>query len=362
MTILKFMKSILITGNMGYVGSYAVHHLRRAYPHATIAGLDTGFFAACLLDGNVVPERVLDRQYYSDVREISDEMLRGVDAVVHLAAISNDPMGNAYEAVTQQINERATLRFAEQAHHAGVKSFVFASSCSVYGLAEEGARHEQSPINPLTAYARSKVNAETGLQNLAGDNFRVTCLRFATACGYSPRLRLDLVLNDFVACAVVNGMIDILSDGSPWRPLIDIQDMARAIEWAVSRPADCGGAFLLVNAGSNSSNYQVKDLAAAVAQEISGTSVRINSDAPPDKRSYKVDFTLFRTLAPDFQPQCSLSTSVQQLKQGLVNVGFRDTDFRKSHFMRLNMLSHLRSVDYLTEELKWREPVRHRVA
>ncbi len=353
------MQNILITGNMGYVGSNAVGHFRRAFPRATIAGLDTAYFAACLLDGNVVPERLLDHQYYADVRDIRQEMLVGVDSVVHLAAISNDPMGNAYEAVTQQINEQATLHLANQAKRANVKSFVFASSCSVYGLSDLGARDEKSAVNPLTAYARSKVNAETGLQRLADDNFRVTCLRFATACGYSPRLRLDLVLNDFVASAVVNGVIDILSDGSPWRPIIDVQDMARALEWAVSRPTSNGDAFLIVNAGSDSSNYQVRDLASAVALEAGGTSVRVNSNAPPDKRSYQVDFKLFRKLAPDYQPKCSLASSVRQIKEGLTSIAFKDRDFRRSHFMRLNMLSHLRSLEQLTEDLRWRGTERH---
>ena len=179
-----------------------------------------------------------------DVRAITAVDLTDVDAVIHLAAISNDPMGNAYERVTEDINYQGTLAVARAAREAGARHFVFASSCSVYGFAEDGARNEQSSVNPLTAYARSKVASEQSLAQLAGPDFIVTCLRFATACGASPRLRLDLVLNDFVASAVTSGVIKILSDGTPWRPLINVEDMARAFDWAIDRSALNGGEFL----------------------------------------------------------------------------------------------------------------------
>src|SRR5262249_34403879 len=160
-------------------------------------------------------------------------ILAGVDAVVHLAAISNDPIGHAYEEVTFDVNSRASVELARLAKDSGVGSFIFASSCSVYGSADDRPRTEQSELGPLTAYAKSKVRTEQGLRDLAGSGFRVTCLRFATACGMSDRLRLDLVLNDFVACALSAKRITVLSDGTPWRPLINVADMARAIEWAV---------------------------------------------------------------------------------------------------------------------------------
>ena len=170
----------------------------------------------------------------------------------------------------------------------------------MYGQAETGARKETDPTNPLTAYARSKIGTEKDLKNMNLNEMNFTSLRFATACGWSNRLRLDLVLNDFVACAITSGEITVLSDGSPWRPLIDVEDMSRAIIWAINRHKDNGGQFLAVNAGSNNSNYQVIQIAKAVASLIPNTKILINKDALPDKRSYSVDFNLYEGLAPDF--------------------------------------------------------------
>ena len=248
---------ILITGNMGYVGPSVLQRLRQSYPQATLIGLDKGYFAHCLTNADILPECRADIQYFADVRQLRPETLQGVDAVVHLAAISNDPMGKTYEEITFDINFRASVELAKQAKSAGVKTFIFASSCSMYGLADDTPRKETSPLNPLTAYAKSKVHTEVGLQKLADKNFTVTCLRFATACGMSDRLRLDLVLNDFVACAVTSKNISILSDGTPWRPLIHVKDMARAFDWATRR-GSAHGDFLAVNVGSNTWNYQVK--------------------------------------------------------------------------------------------------------
>jgi len=234
---------ILVTGNMGYIGPGVVRQLRASHPTAFLQGFDTGYFAPCLTTSRVLPECRLDAQHFGDVREFPDELLQGVTAIVYLAAISNDPMGNAYESVTLDINYKAAIELAKKAKKAGVSSFVFASSCSVYGYAEDGARTENSPLDPLTAYARSKVFAERDLKPLASPEFRISCLRFATACGMSDRLRLDLVVNDFVASAIAAKKITILSDGTPWRPLIHVRDMARAIDWAVTRPASNGGNF-----------------------------------------------------------------------------------------------------------------------
>jgi nucleoside-diphosphate-sugar epimerase len=347
------MKSILITGNMGYIGPRVAEYFRLQRADATLIGLDTGFFAANLLDASVLPECMLDMQVFGDVRKVTAADLAGVDAVVHLAAISNDPMGNAYERVTEDINHQGTLAVARAAREAGARHFVFASSCSVYGFAEDGARTEDSAVNPLTAYARSKVWSEQGLAELAGPDFIVTCLRFATACGASPRLRLDLVLNDFVASALTSGIIRILSDGTPWRPLINVQDMARAIDWGVDRTASNGGEFLVVNAGSNIWNYQIRELAEAVAQAIPGTAVEINRNAAPDKRSYKVDFGLFGSLAPDHQPQVTLEAAIAELAELLKATGFADRDFRQSRYMRLNMLTQLVSAGRLNANLDW---------
>ncbi|MFN3745261.1 MAG: NAD-dependent epimerase/dehydratase family protein [Hyphomicrobiaceae bacterium] len=344
---------ILITGSMGYVGSVLGRHLRATFPAAELIGYDQSFFGHCLTNASALPEVFLDRQVFGDVRDLPASLLAGVDAVVHLAAISNDPMGNKFEAATGDINQEASVRIARMAAAAGVRHFVFASSCSMYGYAEGGPRKESDPTNPLTAYARSKIGTEEGLRRLNLGAMNATCLRFATACGMSDRLRLDLVLNDFVACAVTAGEITVLSDGSPWRPLIDVEDMARAIAWAIERPASNGGQLLSVNVGSDQWNYQVRDLAAAVASAIPGTRVSINTDAPPDKRSYKVDFGLFRSLAPAHQPQVTLEQSIARLRDGLIGMGFADKEFRNSQYMRLKTLERLMACGRLGPDLRW---------
>lgn len=343
----------LITGNMGYVGSVLVRHLRAKFPQAEIIGFDSGFFAHCLTSANRLPESFLNEQHFGDVREFPASLLQGCDAVIHLAAISNDPMGNLFETLTEEINQKASLRIAEQAHDAGVKNFVFASSCSVYGAAEGGPRKEGDGLNPLTAYARSKIGTERGLSGMDLGSMTATALRFATACGMSDRLRLDLVINDFVACALTSGEITVLSDGSPWRPLIDVADMALAIEWAIARTPDNGGQFLAVNAGTHEWNYQVRELAQAVASAVPGTKVSINTNAPPDKRSYQVDFSLFRELAPQHQPCVSLKDSIIRLRDGLQGMKFTDQDFRNSQQMRLRVLEGHMKSGRLSLDLRW---------
>jgi nucleoside-diphosphate-sugar epimerase len=342
---------ILITGNMGYVGPVVAKFLRAAMPAATLHGLDNAYFAHCLTGCPILPERYLDEQFYGDVRDAFPD-LKGYDAVVQLAAISNDPMGNRFQAVTQDINQNTTVSLAKVAAAAGVRNFVFASSCSVYGVADGPPRKESDPLNPVTAYAKSKIGAEQELASMK-TQMVVTCLRFATACGFSDRLRLDLVLNDFVACALSRREISVLSDGSPWRPLIDVADMARAIHWAIDRPAETGGRYLTVNAGSDDRNYQVRDLAAAVARKVPGTNVSINTSAPVDSRSYKVDFGLFRALAPSYQPMVSLDLSIQNLIDGLQKMNFKDSEFRSSDLMRLKVLQDHMDAGRLNEHLKW---------
>jgi nucleoside-diphosphate-sugar epimerase len=317
-------------------------------------GFDNAYFAHCLTGPPVLPERHLDEQFYGDVRDASSLDLTQYDAVVQLAAISNDPMGNRFQAVTLDINQNTTVSLAQAAAAAGVKNFVFASSCSVYGIADGAARKETDPLNPITAYAKSKIGAERELAEI-DTGMVVTCLRFATACGMSDRLRLDLVLNDFVACALGQGQITVLSDGSPWRPLIDVADMARAIDWAIDRPASAGGRYLAINAGSDDRNYQVKDLANAVAKSVPGTGVSINTSAPVDSRSYKVDFALFRSLAPDHQPVVSLDQSIQNLIAGLKAMNFKDSDFRSSGLMRLKVLQDHIDSGRLNENLEWKQ-------
>jgi nucleoside-diphosphate-sugar epimerase len=345
--------TILITGNMGYIGPCVVSHLRGVFPKSQLIGLDIGYFANCLTNEKTLPECKVDIQYFSDVRKPPENFLEGVDSIVHLAAISNDPMGKQFENVTFDINHQASVKLARQAKEAGVANFVFASSCSMYGAAEDNARNETSPLNPLTAYAKSKVYTERDLQTLADNGFKVTCLRFSTACGMSDRLRLDLVLNDFVAGAVTAGKITILSDGTPWRPLIHVRDMARAIEWAIRRDRTDGGYFLAVNVGCNEWNFQVKDLADKVTKVMPDIEVSINKNAEPDNRSYRVDFSLFKRLAPNHQPKVDLLYAIEELRDGLQAMGFIDKDFRNSQFMRLKVLTHLREADLLTKTLEW---------
>ncbi len=322
---------ILITGNMGYVGPQVAKYLRARRPNATLDGFDNAYFAHCLTGGPVFPERCLDAQFYGDVRDISLD-LRGYDAVVQLAAISNDPMGNRFEGATRDINQNTTVSLGKAAAAAGVKNFVFASSCSVYGIADGPARRETDPVNPITAYAKSKIGAERELAAIDTD-MTITCL---------------------VACALSRGQISVLSDGTPWRPLIDVADMARAIDWAADRPAGTGGRFLTVNAGSDDRNFQVEDLANAVARRVPGTDVSINTSAPVDSRSYKVDFGLFRSLAPDHQPVVTLDQSIQNLVDGLKKMNFKDADFRSSDLIRLKVLQDHMDTGRLNERLEWR--------
>lgn len=344
---------ILITGNMGYIGPCVVQRLRTSYPEAKIIGLDTGFFANCLTNSEILPECRVNMQYFEDVRKVSIDLLKDIDAIIHLAAVSNDPMGNTYEKVTHEINYLASIDLARKAKDAGVKSFVYASSCSMYGAADDGPRTEASPVNPLTAYARSKIATEKDLQTIADNKFKVTSLRFSTACGMSERLRLDLVLNDFVACAITSKQITILSDGTPWRPLINIKDMAKAIDWAIKRDINNGGEFLAVNVGSDGWNYQVRELAEFVAQVIPDVKISINKNAQPDKRSYRVSFELFRKLASNYQPDVDIITTILELKRGLEAMHFNDQNFRTSMFMRLKVLNHLREIGMLSETLEW---------
>ena len=344
---------VLITGNLGYVGPVVVRYLRRTHPNARLIGFDSAFFALSTTGATILPERFLDEQHFGDVREIPESLLEGLDAVIHLAAVSNDPMGNKFERVTEDVNYRASVELGKKARKAGVSHFVFASSCSVYGFAPGAPRKESDELNPLTAYARSKVNTEKGLAEIRDNNMIVTSLRFATACGMSDRLRLDLVLNDFVACALAHGEISVLSDGSPWRPLIDVRDMARAIEWGIVREASAGGGFLALNVGSDDRNYQITDLSSAVAEAIPGTTVKINKTAQPDTRSYKVDFSLFASLAKNHQSQVTLRQSIDMLAKGLRSIGFADPDFRNSAYIRLKVLEAHIAAGRLTSDLRW---------
>jgi nucleoside-diphosphate-sugar epimerase len=345
---------IHINGNLGYIGPVLVNQFRQSMPDSILTGLDTGFFAGCLFSPTFFPERNLDVQYYGDIRKhFPRNLYDNVNAVVQLAAISNDPMGKEYENATFEVNTDAVYQSALNAKNAGVSNFVFASSCSVYGAGGNSARREEDPVNPLTAYALSKIKAEERLRQLADDNFIITCLRFATACGWSPRLRLDLVLNDFISNALTSHKIQIKSDGTPWRPLIHVKDMARAIEWASKRTADEGGSYLILNTGSDEWNYQVKDLAFAVSNILPNVEVSINPEATPDNRSYRVNFSKFASLAKGYLPAENLTSTINEMAEHFQRNQNGNIKFIDSPFIRLRVLSELRSEGKIDENLYW---------
>jgi nucleoside-diphosphate-sugar epimerase len=344
---------VVVTGHKGYIGPVFARHVAERALGWELTGVDMEFFADQLTGAE--PARFFRHEIRADVRALSDDVLRDADAVVYLAAVSNDPMGKEFEAATMQINAEAAIVMAERCHTLGVKRFVFASSCSIYGAAGDAPRTEDDTLNPLTAYARSKVEAEQHLRFLADESLSVTCLRFATACGTSPRLRLDLVLNDFVASAVLTGRIEVLSDGSPWRPLIHVEDMARAIEWALVRGGD---PFLAVNVGSAQWTWQIGSLARDVADVLERVEVSINESAQPDNRSYKVDFSLFQKLAPDHQPRKRFDAAVRELRDQVSRMDFGAASFRTSPYLRLNVLRDLKRRNKLTQDLRWAVPSR----
>ena len=345
------MKTLII-GNEGYIGPHVVNRIKQYHSNSHVAGFDLGYFAHNIT-AQEFPERNIDVQYRGDVRNFPQDLLKGFDSVIYLAAISNDPMGKEFEQVTYDVNQHSAISIAKAAKDAGVNHFVYASSCSVYGSADDKPRTENSDLNPLTAYAISKVSTEKALEPLSSNDFIVTCLRFATACGFSPRLRLDLVLNDFVASAISTGRIEILSDGTPWRPLINVKDMARAIDWASGRISGNGGNYLIVNTGSNEWNYQIKELAMAVQNQFTSIDVSINEDAEPDKRSYKVNFSTFKNMSGDYYPKISIEQTVEDLFEGLQKLAFDDIDFRTSNLIRLFVLKNHIKNGRLNNNLNW---------
>ena len=244
----------------------------------------------------------------------------------------------------------AGIKLAKLSKEAGVKKFIFASSCSVYGEGQEHSKKENDPVNPLTEYAKSKINSEKKLFEISDSTFSIKCLRFATACGFSPRLRLDIVLNDFVAAAIVNKEINILSDGNPWRPLIHVKDMARAIHWSIEDTAREN--FQIINTGNLNGNFQVKEIAEAVKKIIPETKISINENASPDKRTYKVDFSAFANQAKEFLPIFSLKDSVIDLANKIKSLNLDNNSITSSNFVRLKALKESISQNKLDNNLK----------
>jgi nucleoside-diphosphate-sugar epimerase len=331
---------LLITGNQGYVGSALVPHLRSVYPDAELIGVDAGWFANRVFPSGRHPETYLDKQLTLDVRDLTSADLKHTDAVVHLAAVSNDAVGDRYASATDEINHVATARLAANCARAGVRHFVFPSSCSVYGAAGDGhPRKETDPTGPLTSYARSKVAAERALSQVHGP--RITCLRFATACGASPRLRPDLVLNTFVISARLEGVVHVHGTGELWRPLIDVADMCRAVEWALGR---AGPRFLVVNVGADKNNCRVVDIARVVAPVIPTRIAFVPYRT--DHRSYRVDFGLYSRLAPDYIPRVWLPESVFGVDQMIGGFG-------QTLLPRLDVVDDLVACGSMTKGLRW---------
>jgi len=347
---------ILVTGNLGYIGPELAKIIKAYKSDWHLTGLDIGIFAGCLTSCGLIGDTFYDTQHYVDVRDITDEHLNGIDIVVSLAAVSNDPIGKEFEEATFSINYKANINLANLCEQNGVKKFILASSCSLYGSGGSKPRTEADQTMPLTAYANSKITCEDQLKALFSDkNMELIFLRFATACGISDRLRLDLVLNDFVASAVAFKKITILSDGSPWRPLIDVQDMCRAIVWAIEFDLrnNINSNTISINIGSNEWNYSVKELAELVCVQCPGTILEINNDAPEDKRSYKVDFTLYKSLAGSFYPSKEINTTIQELVAMTSCLHLQCySDIRSTDYIRLNKVRKLIESSKLTKSLR----------
>lgn len=350
---MKIKNNILITGNLGYVGPVVENYLAKD-KNLILYGIDIEWFKDDLSSSTEYKSSV-KKQIFKDIRDVELNDLEGINTIIHLAAVSNDPMGNDFEQATYQINLDAGIKLAKLAKNSGIKNFIFASSCSVYGAGGNNAKKEDDEVNPLTAYAISKVKFEEELKIICEDSSMIgTALRFSTACGPSSRLRLDLVLNDFVASAIEKKRIDILSDGSPFRPLIDTRDMARAIHWAIRRgDKNNPKNFISVNIGMDKNNMSVKEIANCVKNILPNISLYINENASPDKRSYKVNFDLFKQIAPDFQPLFSIEKSAKDLVNYFISNKVNLKNFRSELYIRHNKLKILKEQSLIGFDLAW---------
>jgi nucleoside-diphosphate-sugar epimerase len=316
-----------------------------------VAGLDTYFFEDCGVSDDEQPPVPCVRK---DLRDVTIEDLRGFDGVVHLAALCNDPLGDLNAGWTHDINHAASYRLAKLSSEAGVRRFVYASSCSMYGAAGQELVTEGAQLSPLTPYAVSKVRAEEDIGKLASTDFSPVFMRNATAYGMSPRLRADVVLNNLVCWAYTTGKIRIMSDGTPWRPIVHIEDIARAAAAALVAPREAihNEAF---NVGANDENYQVRDLARIVQQTVPGCEVEYAAEGGPDPRSYRVDFGKLTRHLPDFRPKWSAPLGAQQLFEAVRRAGLTLADFQSRKFIRLPQLKHLLDTNRLDDTLRWRE-------
>ena len=323
---------VFVTGSRGYIGVHLVDLLKQAGHQVT--GCDLGLFDGCEWDEYVQADNVLNK----DVRCITEKDLDGHDCVMHLAAISNDPMGDLNPEITYGINRDASIEIARLAKSAGVGRYLFSGSCSVYGQGEKLDLEETDPLNPLTAYAKSKITTENEVSKLADDGFTPAFLRNSTAYGYSPMLRIDLVVNNLLGAALAFNEIRIQSDGSPWRPLIHCRDIARAFCAFMDAPKEVIH-NKAVNIGGNTENYQVKDVAGYVGKVVPTADIVFTGEVGNDPRNYRVKFDLLNRLIPDFKLQYNVESGTEELYKAMVDHGFDESMFNGEQFVRLKTLN-----------------------
>ena len=341
---------VLMTGRDGYIGAVMGPLLEAE--GIEVVGLDSGYFDACDF-GDVAPASTMLRR---DLRDIRAEDLTGFDAVVHLAALSNDPLGDLNPSCTYDINHAASVRLAKLAKQAGVERFVYSSSCSVYGASSpEDVLSEDADFDPMTPYARSKVMVEADVSQLTSDDFSPTFMRNATVYGVSPRLRGDLVVNNMAGWAFTTGRVLMKSDGTPWRPLVHVEDLSRAFLAVLraDRERIHGRAF---NVGRSGENYQMRDVAELVQAAMPESRIEFAADAGPDPRCYRVDFSLIERTLPDFAARWNVEQGVVELRDAYARVGLRQQDLEGDRYLRIRRIGRLLCEGRLDNDLRWVEP------